>query len=161
MLTDMWRTRRWRDKAWMLLSRTGWRPLDVIEEYPRPKTDLSDFHRYDPETSKAVKLYALAQLMVLTVVGVAVLFAPDLSYSNTVLVVAAMALSMVCTSQWLDVKDSAMRLDVLRLLALLVATALIWNAGGPSWLVLSLATYCCLNALALPWLSRRPAVPAL
>jgi len=43
MAQDCWRTRRWRDKLKIWFARTGWRPADVAQRYPREKTDLARF----------------------------------------------------------------------------------------------------------------------
>jgi alkylglycerol monooxygenase len=161
MFVDAWRARSWKDKVWMLFSRTGWRPADVAEQYPRPKNDLADFHRYDPQTSKAVKIYAFAQMVVLTSVGTAVLFSPDLSKGYTTLAVAAMAVSMVCTTQWLDVKNSALSWDALRLLGLLMIAGFIWNSGGQREVPMLLVAYCVLNGLTLLMLNRRQPAESL
>lgn len=48
MLQDSIRTKHWRDKLYVWVSRTGWRPEDVSEAYPREKTDLDNIQKYDP-----------------------------------------------------------------------------------------------------------------
>jgi alkylglycerol monooxygenase len=68
---DCWRTKRWRDKLRVWVARTGWRPEDVAAHYPRRKTDLDHFQRFDPPTGAAARGYALFQLF--SVVGMLVL----------------------------------------------------------------------------------------
>ena len=94
--------------------------------------------------------------MVLTVVGVALLFSPELGYGNTALAVLAMAVSMICTSYWLDISPFALRWDALRVLVLSMLAGFLWLSGEQGSLPLVLGLYCVLNALALPWLNQRP-----
>ncbi|MFT5482169.1 MAG: alkylglycerol monooxygenase [Halieaceae bacterium] len=51
MASDAWRTASWKDKLKVWISRTGWRPADVAEQYPRAKTDLNNFSKYHPPLS--------------------------------------------------------------------------------------------------------------
>ncbi|MBS0581888.1 MAG: sterol desaturase family protein [Proteobacteria bacterium] len=64
MLGDAWRARRWRDKAYILIARTGWRPADVAERWPKPAFDIRRAE-YDPPLSRAVGGYCLVQSLVL------------------------------------------------------------------------------------------------
>lgn len=64
MLGDAWRARRWRDKARVLIARTGWRPADVAERWPKPAFDIRRAE-YDPPLSRAVGGYCLVQSLVL------------------------------------------------------------------------------------------------
>ena len=155
MFTDMWRAARWRDKLWIPLSRTGWRPVDVVEQYPRAKTDLNDFHKYDPEVAAQVKAYALAQLLIVLGAGLVVLSIPEVAARHALIVTVVMALSMVCTTRWLDGHASAPALDGLRLAGLLVLSLLAWQAAMSPLLVAPLLAYTLLNAAALPYLQQR------
>ena len=66
MARDILRTRRWRDRFRVLIARTGWQPEDVRERWPRNKSDLNDFERFDPQISKYRKGYAAVQLIAAT-----------------------------------------------------------------------------------------------
>jgi alkylglycerol monooxygenase len=48
MATDAWRSNVAREKWTIWLSRTGYRPNDVIAKYPHTKSDLDNFEKYDP-----------------------------------------------------------------------------------------------------------------
>ncbi len=159
MLQDAWRARSWRDKLWIWLSRTGWRPEDVAQEWPREKTDLDDFHKYDPQIALPRQLYALMQLVVLTAAGVALLFVSGLSYGQMALAVGVLAVSMTTTSMWLDSRASALAWDAARLVALLLLSLVIWTDPSVAGLGPALLGYCLLNGLYLAWLSLRPASP--
>ena len=63
MFRDSWHTARWRDKLRVWVGRTGWRPADVAQRYPREKTGLEQFRKFDPAVPPLVGLYAFAQLV--------------------------------------------------------------------------------------------------
>ncbi len=61
---DAWRTKNWVDKLRIWFMPTGWRPEDVAREYPISKIeDVFDFQKYQPESSLALKGYAIFQLL--------------------------------------------------------------------------------------------------
>jgi len=163
MAQDAWRASRWRDKLYVLIAPTGWRPHDVAEAYPREKTDLSHFEKYDPTVSLRVKLYALLQLVVTLSAGIVLLVYPDLGWTTNAVVVACMLFTMICTGHWLD-GDRLAGLEVGRL-ALVAALAFAgWQLGYALWIVLLVAGYAALNLLLLPVLVRAqspaPGLPA-
>ena len=43
MFRDSWKAQRWRDKFYVWVARTGWRPADLEASDPRPKSNLADF----------------------------------------------------------------------------------------------------------------------
>ena len=63
MARDSWRTANWYDKFKVWWARTGWRPADVATSYPREKTDLEHFERYNPQVPALVSWYAFFQLV--------------------------------------------------------------------------------------------------
>ncbi len=74
---DAVRTRRWRDKLGVWVRRTGWRPADVATRYPKQKSDLGRFRKFDPETTPAIRRYVIAQFTVgvIGIVWIGVLYA--------------------------------------------------------------------------------------
>jgi len=153
MAQDAWHARRWRDKLHVLVARTGWGPADVAERYPRPKTDLAHFHKFDPPVGVAVRGYALAQLVVVLAVGVALLFVPDQGRAANAMYVGLMLLTMVCTTRWLD-GYRGIGLELARLALVAALAALAWRSGfAPALLVVAIA-YIVLNLLVLPLLQR-------
>jgi sterol desaturase/sphingolipid hydroxylase (fatty acid hydroxylase superfamily) len=161
VVQDAWRAANWGDKLRVLVARTGWRPADVAERYPREKTDLDDFHKYDPEVSGAVKVYALVQLAVTMAVGIALLFIPGLGWAINAAVVGLMLLTMVCTGHWLDGRRT-LNLEVVRLVLTAAAAWVGWQMGFGLLLAFSATAYALLNLLALPALTNVPApAPAL
>ena len=77
LLFDARRTRRWRDKIGIWFRRTGWRPADVEQRFPKHAADLAAFEKFDPPVPNGVKRYVLAQFGVAVAVtlGIASLFA--------------------------------------------------------------------------------------
>jgi len=61
---DAVRARRWRDKLGIWFRRTGWRPADVEEAYPRRHSAPAEFEKFDPELAPAARVYIVAQFVV-------------------------------------------------------------------------------------------------
>jgi sterol desaturase/sphingolipid hydroxylase (fatty acid hydroxylase superfamily) len=153
MAQDAWRARRWRDKLHVFVARTGWRPPDVAVQYPREKTDLENFRKYDPPVGVAVSAYALLHLVLVMAAGIALLFIPGLSWATNATVVALMLFTMVCTGHWLDGRQ-VVNLELARLGATAVAAWLGWQAGFGLVFAFSVAAYAVFILLALPLLSQ-------
>ncbi|WP_375323793.1 sterol desaturase family protein [Flagellimonas sp. GZD32] len=67
LMLDAWRTRSYWDKLRIWFMPTGWRPEDVKEKYPvKIIENVYNFKKYQPETTTALKTYALFQLLVTT-----------------------------------------------------------------------------------------------
>ena len=49
---DAKHTRRWRDKLGIWFRRTGWRPADVAERYPKQPSDITAFEKFDPPVAR-------------------------------------------------------------------------------------------------------------
>lgn len=61
---DAVRTRRWRDKLGIWFRRTGWRPQDVEARFPKHKSDIGTFRKYDPPLPAALRNYLVGQFLV-------------------------------------------------------------------------------------------------
>jgi hypothetical protein len=77
LLFDARHARRWRDKLGIWFRRTGWRPADVEARFPKRRADLTDFEKFDPPVTAAMKRYVLAQfgVAIAATLGIAFLFA--------------------------------------------------------------------------------------
>jgi len=128
MAQDCWHTARWRDKFKVWVARTGWRPADVAARYPREKTDLSHFERYDPKVPRLVSVYAFFQL-VSVVLLLLCMEKAQLSYWQGVAGWAVLLATTLTTAWWLDGRPTArlLRCEVLRLGGI---GALLWLASG-------------------------------
>ena len=155
MARDSLRTRNWRDKLWVWLGRTGWRPEDVARLDPRPKPDLSQFQRYDPEVPRSVSGYAFFQLLAMVVLLLA-MQGSELTYAAGVALWAFMLGTMVLSALWLEARPAArvLRWEWLRLAALGGLLAAGWAAGMDSGWLLAGSVYGLANLLALLLLAR-------
>ena len=79
LLFDSRHTRSWRDKIGIWFSRTGWRPADVEALYPKKRSELSRFRKFDPVVSQERRYYVLAQFTLAAAAGlyIAGMFAKD------------------------------------------------------------------------------------
>ena len=145
LLFDARKARRWRDKLGIWFRRTGWRPADVEERYPKQRADLSTFKKFDPQTSLAERHYVMVQF-VLGIVGA--LLIADLYIQG-----GALAVLVPCVMLWLQLytigllnegRPGARRVELLRVLIAVPVLYLIATRSGigvePSilgWLILA------------------------
>ncbi|MBT8065891.1 MAG: sterol desaturase family protein [Gammaproteobacteria bacterium] len=145
LLFDARKARRWRDKLGIWFRRTGWRPADVEERYPKQRADLSRFKKFDPQTSLAERHYVMVQF-VLGIVGA--LLIADLYIQG-----GALAVLVPCVMLWLQLytigllnegRPGARRVELLRVLIAVPVLYFIATQSGigvePSilgWLILA------------------------
>ncbi len=161
MFRDSLHTARWRDKLRVWISRTGWRPADVAKRYPRDKTELADFHKFDPAVPTRVGVYAFAQL-VAAVVLLDFMQKTTLDYWSGVALWAVLLVSTVTTGLWLEGGNvsRALRWDGLRLAGVSLLLGIALSVGAGFTLLLWGGAYVALNVLALFLLQRTPAATA-
>ena len=165
MAQDSWRTKHWRDKLRVWVSRTGWRPADVAEQYPREKNDLSTFERYDPKVPPMVAVYAFFQL-VSVIVLLSYMQGAELLYRHGVAGWAVLLVTTVATALWLEGKPASrlLKWEAVRLGAI-VLMLLAWHTAFSGGLLFWAVVYGALNLWFLSRLSRSSdvgdAVPAL
>ncbi|MEZ5503936.1 MAG: sterol desaturase family protein [Halioglobus sp.] len=157
MAQDSWRTARWRDKLKVWVARTGWRPADVAQRYPRQKSDLSQFERYDPRVSRLVSIYAFFQLIAVVLL-LNFMEGAGLSYGQGVAGWAALLATTVTTALWLEGRPAAslLKWEWLRLGALVVLWSLVANTAAGDASIAWAAAYGGLNLVLLALLSRAP-----
>jgi sterol desaturase/sphingolipid hydroxylase (fatty acid hydroxylase superfamily) len=165
MAQDSWRTKDWRDKLRVWVARTGWRPADVAEQYPREKNDLSTFERYDPRVPALVAVYGFFQL-ISVVLLLNFMEGAQLSYWPGFAGWTILLVTTVVTALWLEGRPASelLKWEVLRLGG--IALLLLWSAAALSAGVLFWATvYGVLNVGFLSRLQRTPdtgnAAPAI
>jgi hypothetical protein len=88
MAHDARHARRWRDRLRVLVARTGWRPADVAQRFPKPAFSPAR-PRYAPGAPAGVQAYALAQFALL--LGAAVHFLQVQAYAPAPVVVGYFA----------------------------------------------------------------------
>jgi alkylglycerol monooxygenase len=156
MLQDAWRTRSLKDKLYIWVSRTGWRPADVAERFPRLKTDLAEFHKYDPVVRRGAGAYAMFHLLTSNLALTLMLANPADVYWHNAVIVAMLTLNMICVAWWLDGRDTAMRLEGVRMVLLPLVIALAAITGYSSLVLASLLAFWVANGLFLWWLRQEP-----
>lgn len=165
LLFDALRTKRWRDKLGVWFRRTGWRPQDMSNEFPKLKSDLATFKKYDPGVSTGVRRYVLIQFLVAVL---AVLWIGQLYASQGV-----QAVLLPCVLLWVllftlgqlnDAKARGAGIEMIRLLIVMPAGlyVLLLGAGtgwpdSVAWTALGLYTA---FSLALLWPAWRSPIQA-
>jgi len=79
LLFDSLHAISWRDKIGVWFGRTGWRPADVEAQYPKQRSELRSFKKFDPGVGRGRRYYVLAQFA-FTIAGalyIADMFAKD------------------------------------------------------------------------------------
>jgi len=134
MLNDMLRTGSGRDRWRVLWARTGWQPEDVRARWPREKSDLADFARFDPEVSTARQWYGGVQLLGATALLIWGQLTP-LSDATAWLWWLLLVWTGVATAGWLHGQPTRLMLllDVPRLAG--VAAAIVTMPLVPGWTV--------------------------
>jgi sterol desaturase/sphingolipid hydroxylase (fatty acid hydroxylase superfamily) len=125
LLFDARKAKRWQDKIGVWFHRTGWRPADVEEAYPKRSSDLQRFEKFDPPIATTMSRYAIAQFVVAIIV---ILWIGDV-YAKE----GAQAVLIPCIGLWLlllslgllnEGRASARALEFLRLFV--VVPLLLW-----------------------------------
>jgi len=161
LLFDARNARRWRDKLGIWFRRTGWRPADVEARFPKRRADLTDFEKFDPPVTAAMRSYVLAQfgVAIAATLGIAVLFA--VSGPLAVLLPCVLLWSLLYTLGILNEgRPHAARFECVRLLFIVPAgmlgISLAQVVPVPSaWLWSATAVYLGVSLLALQRVAQR------
>jgi sterol desaturase/sphingolipid hydroxylase (fatty acid hydroxylase superfamily) len=119
---DARHTRRWKDKIGIWFRRTGWRPDDMEARYPKRRTDISTFEKFDPPLDSRLRRYVIMHLVLsaLGVLGIGALYASK----------GAAAVLLPCLALWMtllslgflsEMKPWAARFEFTRLLLVVPA----------------------------------------
>lgn len=153
---DAVRTAHWKDKLGVWFRRTGWRPADVAEKFPKRNADLAQFQKYDPPASVAVRRYVTGQFIiaVLAILGIGALYATQ--GAQAALVPCLLLWTMLYSiGQLSGMRRNAWRLERWRLLLFVPAgaMAMLWlSIIGPdtaSQFVVLTTIYILLSLLAV------------
>jgi hypothetical protein len=155
LLFDARHAGRWRDKLGIWFRRTGWRPPDVEERFPRRPVDLASFEKFDPAVPRAMQRYVLMQfgVAVAATLGIAALFSTA----------GAMAVLLPCVLLWAllytlgllnEGRPYAVRFELVRVLVIVPAGVLGTVATGqlpvaPGWLWVGTAIYLAVSLAGL------------
>ena len=125
LLFDARKAKRWRDKIGIWFRRTGWRPPDVEAAFPKRRSDLTQFRKYDPPVAIGISRYTVAQFAV----AIAVILWVGVVYASK----GASAVLVPCVGLWLlllslgflnEGRAKARQLEYLRLF--IVVPLLFW-----------------------------------
>ncbi|MEQ8206977.1 MAG: sterol desaturase family protein [Woeseia sp.] len=153
---DAARTKRWRDKLGVWFRRTGWRPEDVANSYPRQPNDIASFRKFDPPLSAGVRQYLVIQLSfsVIAVLLIGTAFA-QFGASSVVVPCALLWLQLYGLGLMNEQRIHARRFELLRillavpvLLVCLHAVALLPVAAMDSLITYGIYTSVSLTSLA-------------
>jgi len=151
MFRDACRANAAKDKISMLWSRTGWRPEDVEARFPVQKTDLDNFHKYNPPLTFSAGFAVILQYAMLTVFHLwTTAQIMGLDYS-VILGIAGIQMYTVCVlGAVLDLKPYAMSLEWSRVIVvtLLLLALYLGEFIGNSWFVYGI-TYLVSSALLM------------
>ena len=152
MSQDVWRTAEWKNKFRILFSRTGWRPMDTAKKWPRFKSNLERFKKYDPSIPSLISFYAFAQflLLILSVIELPALFTEH-GYGEGAFIAALLSLTMFCTASWLNGQKPFL-LECARLCLFFSYAYFAWQSGYKPVLYSGVLVYGLLNLLLLPLL---------
>jgi sterol desaturase/sphingolipid hydroxylase (fatty acid hydroxylase superfamily) len=113
---------RWQDKIGIWFRRTGWRPADVEERFPKQRADLSTFRKFDPPMDSRLRIYVVAQLIVAAagVLGIGVLLSTK---GIGVIVIPCVGLwaTLLAMGFLSEMKRYAFRFELFRLLIVIPA----------------------------------------
>lgn len=159
LLFDARHARRWRDRLGIWFRRTGWRPADVEARFPKLRSDLAAFEKFDPPVPVPMKRYVLAQFGVAIAVtlGIAVLFA---AYGTlAVLLPCVLLWALLYTLGALNEgRPRAARVERVRLLLIVPAGVLGIALADPmpvpsAWLWTATLLYVGASLAALQWVT--------
>ncbi len=153
LLFDARHARRWKDKLGIWFRRTGWRPPDVAERFPKRPVEPGAFEKFDPPVPRPLQRYVLAQFgaAVAATLGIAVLFAT--AGATAVLLPCVLLWALLYTLGLLNEgRPYALRFELIRVLLIVpggvigmvlteplpVPPAWLW-AGTAAYLAVSLA----------------------
>ena len=119
LLFDAVRTQRWRDKLGLWFRRTGWRPDDMQQRFPKQRADLSNFEKFATPAPQSTRRYVVWQFVAAAVFilwvgqlyalrGLAAVVLPCLILWSSLFAFAVLA----------EVRPLARRFELLRLLVI-------------------------------------------
>ena len=150
LLFDARHTKAWKDKFGIWFRRTGWRPADVAEQFPKSRADLSTFVKFDPQLEPGLKAYVLFQFLI--VLGQALyvsgLFAT--ASVSTVLIPCVLLWSHVYMLGVLnEARPYAVQFEIVRLVIVVPIGAAVFFGVSNFVPIVWAAAYCTLSLWAL------------
>jgi alkylglycerol monooxygenase len=152
------RARRLRDRVRVFFEAPGWRPQELGGFQPAPEVNRETLRKYGPPQPRAVKIYVLAQFVLLNVFTSFFLFSQSAWTSFArVAAAAAIVVSVLSLGGLLERKRWAHGLETVRLAG--GAAALPWVATNPALAAIGLGFV--LASLAWQWRLRGASVSSV
>jgi alkylglycerol monooxygenase len=149
LIDDCRHSKNWWHKLTLWFRRTGWRPPDVVQQYPLNKTDLSNFKKFDTALNAATKVYAVIAYVFNAGVALAlVMNAQLLAPLQQLLIIVFILISTFLTGTMLEARAFAPRLELIKYATFVVLSviALPINALSIGGITLALA---CISAISI------------
>ncbi len=128
LIKDCFHTKSWWYKLTIWFRKTGWRPPDVVNQYPLIKTDLDNFKKFDTQLSFKTKLYATLQYTINAGVGIAVIINLDkLLLWQESLIILFVILSSYSLGIILEKRAFAAKLEFIKNTVLIVFLSSLFN----------------------------------
>ncbi|RBP50775.1 sterol desaturase family protein [Arenicella xantha] len=140
---DAVHTKNWWHKLTLWFRRTGWRPPDVVDQYPLEKNELEDFEKFDIAIPGALKIYSILQYSATATLGVWFgIVAADLAFAELASLIGFVLFSSFAIGSVLENRHYAgvlewMRIAVLFTMALLSPIPIALSIGLCSICVIS------------------------
>lgn len=154
MLRDSWYTKNWRDKCQVWISRTGWRPDDVAAQFAKPESSTANYLKYHTNTSLGYQVFAVVQFLMCALVTLwVVLYLPQQSIYESVVMMLLVVVSAALTAEILKGNSLWIWLEVARSLAVLTVILVLRTRGLDFLVGQFLALHAVFNLLviALIW----------
>lgn len=154
IVADSWRAQNWRDKFSIWIKGPGWRPAGLDQSHPIKRSDLDNFHKFDPNVPIHFRLYAFFQFLIATLAATGLLIVADDWNSNHVLVsIGLIFFSFYLQSAWTEGRPWAKWLEWLKLVTVFIALRGLPLAPA---IELGLQGYLLISVLLMFWLSIQP-----
>ncbi|XOV80495.1 MAG: sterol desaturase family protein [Aestuariibacter sp.] len=126
LLLDAWRTQSWKDKCRIWFMPTGWRPDDVVQQYPLQKTNLTHFQKFDTASNLLTGIYGVVQHVLAIALALWLMIQGEqFVLSETMLLGSFVAFSLFANSQILAAHKAGVWLEVFKWCALPVVLMLL------------------------------------
>ena len=147
LFKDCWHAKRWQDKLIIWFKRTGWRPVDVVQNYPLSKVDLTQFRKFDIPLSLINKFYSLLQYLLVVFVGLLLMMnVAGFTLVEQVSIVLFVLYGSVSAGLVLENNPMAIYLEWVKF-SLILITLMIYTL--PAWIELSLGISILINCTLL------------
>ena len=147
LFQDCLHTKYWWYKLTIWFRRTGWRPPDVVDSYPLIKTDLDNFSKFHTDLTPSLKVYAILQHVINTVLALAVLMNLELvSAWQQLGAISFIMFSSYSVGTVMELKSSGLTLEFIKHTFLIVAGWVFFSQG---WLLMLLVALSLCSLLAL------------